>query len=191
MERSFILGIFKDEHHLIDLALDMRKKNIPIHDIYTPFPVHGLDHAMGISRSRLPFITFIAGSLGLCLSLFFQYWVSVVDWPIIVGGKPHNSFPAFIPVSFEITILFGAFITVFAFLFGSRLFPGKKPLILDQDATSHHFVVAVEKKDWSIDTQVLRKYFLNAGAEKVIFKEIFDDTKKGNCCGCFSEKAEK
>lgn len=186
MQRNYILGIYKDEHHLIDVAEKLRDMKVPIQDIYTPFPVHGLDEAMGIKRSRLPYVTFIAGGAGLMLSLLFQYWTSVVDWPINVGGKPFNSFPAFIPVSFEITVLLGAFVTVFAFFAKAKLYPGKKAVTLDVRASSDRFVIAIEKKDWSVDTESLTEFFMKNGASEVTVKDV--DVAPGECCSSCTEK---
>ncbi len=171
-DRSFILGIFTSEHPLFEVAKELKEKSIPIHDIYTPFPVHGLDAVMEFERSRLPYVTFIAGFCGLVFAVGFQYWVSAVSWPIIVGGKPFNSLPAFIPVTFEITVLLGAFITVFAFFLRSKLFPGKEACILDLRASSDRFVVAIEKKDWSVDVETLRALFQRHGASEVVVKEV-------------------
>ena len=132
---NYLLGIFQDEEQMKKAAGALREHNISIEDIYTPFPVHHLDEYLDIKRSRLPIVTFIAGGLGLLFSLYFQYWTSVHDWPINVGGKPMNSFIAFIPVSFEIMVLFGALITVAAFFWKGGLFPGKVNPILDKKVT--------------------------------------------------------
>ena len=121
---NYILGIFDDEHLLKSAGKSLVDNKIKIHDIFTPFPVHGLDGLLEIKRTRLPIVCFFAGVTGCSLAMYFQYWVSKVDWPIIVGGKPFNSFMAFIPVGFEITILLGALVTVAAFFFRNNLFPG-------------------------------------------------------------------
>ena len=119
MKKKLLLGVFEDEHKMIHASEKLFAKGVEIFDFYTPFPVHGLDDLLKIKRTRLPFITFIGGALGLSIALSFQYWVSVVHWQINVGGKAFNSLAAFIPVAFEFTVLFGAFITVFTFLFKS------------------------------------------------------------------------
>ena len=130
MSNKYLVGIFSDEDQLVHTVYELRKRNVDIHDVFTPFPLHGLDDSLKIVRTRLPIITFLAGGTGLLLATWFQYWTSAVDWPINVGGKSYNSFPAFVPVAFEITVLLGALTTVFFFLFRSKLFPGKKPVIL-------------------------------------------------------------
>lgn len=151
MKKDFILAIFDDDETLLKGAEKAKDKKIDIYDIYTPFPVHGLDEAMGIKRSILPYVTFLAGATGLTLAMALQIWTSAIDWPIIVGGKPFASIPAFIPVSFELTVLFAAHTTVLAFLVLNKLYPGKKPLILDPSQTDHRFVLAVEKNKVNAD----------------------------------------
>ena len=104
----------------------LRGAGVRVHDVYAPYPVHGLDDAMGIRRTRLPFVTLLAGLLGLCFALTFQYYTAVFDWPLDVGGKPENSTLAFVPVCFELTVLIGGLGTVGAFLLRARLYPGKR-----------------------------------------------------------------
>ncbi|MGE3608315.1 MAG: DUF3341 domain-containing protein [Bacteriovoracaceae bacterium] len=172
MSKKYLLGVFDDEHDMVHAAQKLKNDRINIHDIYTPFPVHGLDGLLGIKRTRLPVITMIAGTIGCSLAIFFQYWVSVIDWPINVGGKAFNSFAAFIPVAFEITILFGAFITVFAFLIRNRLMPVYQNAILHSRACQDKFVIALELKDASIDVLTMSKTFKDFGASEVEMKEV-------------------
>jgi len=82
-------------------------------DSYTPFPVHGLDKAMGLGPSFLPWLVLIAGVSGACLSMLFMVWTSAYDYPLNIGGKPTMSIPAFIPIVFEITVLFSGLTAVF------------------------------------------------------------------------------
>lgn len=151
MKKDFIIGIFDDEEKLIHGAEKLREKNIDIYDFYTPFPVHGLDELIGIKRSSLPYVTFIAGACGLGFALLLQIWTSAFSWPTNIGGKPFISLPAFIPVSFELTVLFAAHTTVLAFLVINKLFPGQKPVIFDQDQTDWKFVLCVEKNKANLD----------------------------------------
>lgn len=169
--RRFLIGVFGDDHAFLDAAHDLNDHNIEIYDCYTPFPVHGLDDYMGIKRSRLPVVTFIAGSMGLVLSLYFQYWTSAVDWPINVGGKSYNSFPAFIPVAFEITVLFGALATVIAFLFRAKLNPMQVPINPIKEVSDNKFVIAVDICNASIDDHYVEEIFSHHKAEKVYISE--------------------
>lgn len=168
-ENTFLLGIFEDEHDMIHAAEELGKAKVAIHDIYTPFPVHGLDQVLGIKRTRLPYVTMIAGTFGLAFALFFQYWVSVIDWPINVGGKPFNSFAAFIPVAFEITILFGAFITVFSFFYRSKLIPFLSKGVHLQ-ASQDRFVIALSLNDATLDVKSMTKLLTHHNAEVEIKK---------------------
>lgn len=172
MPKKYLLGVFQDEHEMIHAAQELKKSKVVIYDFYTPFPVHGLDEILDITRSRLPYVAAIGGGIGLTLALFFQYWVSVIDWPINVGGKPFNSFAAFIPVAFEITVLFGAFLTVFAFLFRSKLIPVFSSGIMHQGATQDKFVIALELNDAAVDTHNISKTLRSLGACQVEIREV-------------------
>lgn len=172
MAKKYLLGVFVDELEMLHAAHELKKSKIEIHDIFTPFPVHGLDEVLNITRSRLPYVTAIAGGTGLTLALIFQYWVSVIDWPINVGGKPFNSFAAFVPIAFEITVLFGAFISVFAFLGRSKLVPVFTANIMHEGATQDKFVIALALKDASIDTNNISKTLTSLGASEVEIREV-------------------
>ncbi len=144
MEQQYILATFDDESDLVEISHEFKKGEITIEDYYTPFPVHGLDEFLGITRSRLPYVTFVAGSFGLTVAMLFQVWTSAVDWPINVGGKPMLSIPAFIPIAFELMVLFGALTTVAAFFYISKLYPTKKPKILNPRQLDDKFLVLVK-----------------------------------------------
>jgi hypothetical protein len=118
-----MVATFADEHTLREAAGRLHAHGLAIHDIYTPYPVHGLDRLMGIGRSRLPIASFVAGVCGLAIALGFQFYVAVFDWPLDVGGKPANSTLAFVPITFEITVLCAGLGGVAAFLARTALFP--------------------------------------------------------------------
>ena len=115
-----VIGFFDDPHSLMIATEKVRDSKYKDFDAYTPFPVHGLIEAQGLERSPLPFITFAAGLTGCVCGYLIQYWTSAVDWPLNVAGKPFNSIPAFVPVMFELTILF-AQVAVLCLLFMPRL----------------------------------------------------------------------
>jgi hypothetical protein len=102
----YTAAVFRHEQELLDAALEARQAGFEVYDVYTPFPVHGMDQAAGLRPSRLTWIALIAGAVGLMFGLGLQVWTSAYDWPLNVGGKPFNSFPLFIPVTFELTVLF-------------------------------------------------------------------------------------
>ncbi len=165
--KSFILGMFDDEEQMMKAASELRDHKIEIDDIYTPFPVHGLDEYLDIKRTRLPIVAFFSGGGGLIAALYFQYWTSVNSWPLNVGGKPFNSFMAFIPVAFEIMILFSALLTVLAFFYRERLFPGKKAKVIDARITDYIFVVSVECSSSAISSENVKNIFKSNQAKEV------------------------
>jgi len=170
--RKFLVGVFDEEDNIMGATKKIHDQGIKIYDVYTPYAVHGLDEAMGVKRSRLPFVTLVAGLLGCLLAVVFQEWVFTMDWPMIVGGKPHNSLPAFIPVTFELTVLIGGLTTVLAFFIRSRLRPGKKLKILDLNITDNKFVMAIEKVDASLDYKDVEQQLFNLGATCVEEREL-------------------
>lgn len=165
MKKDFLLATFEDDIPVLAATKKARDKNIAIYDIYTPFPVHGLDEAMGIKRSILPYVTLLAGAMGLMTAIAMQVYLNGIDWPIIVGGKPPVSVPAFVPIMFELTVLFGAHTTVLAFLVLNKLYPGKKPVVFDKDQTCHKFIMAFDKS--AVNVEEVSKLVKEHGALEV------------------------
>ncbi|QDF06984.1 DUF3341 domain-containing protein [Myxococcus xanthus] len=146
MSAPVLIGYFDSEAQVLDATRAVREAGFVLHDVYTPYAVHGLDDAMGLKPSRLTWVCFGAGLLGCTLALSLQYYTSVVSWPLNVGGKPFNSFPAFIPVTFELTVLFAALATVAAFLSRAKLFPGSRRAVLPR-VTDDRFAIAVAPRE--------------------------------------------
>jgi hypothetical protein len=126
MSRRIILASFAQEETLLAAVRTARKRGWDIADVYTPYAVHGLEESLGWRRSRLAAACFLCGAIGAVLALWFQFWTTAWDWPLNVGGRPWNSLPAFVPATFESMVLLAAFGVVFAWLFRSRLYPGKR-----------------------------------------------------------------
>jgi hypothetical protein len=120
-----ILATFAGEAALLEAAHALRAAGVAIDDAFTPYAVHGLDDALGLRRSRLTWVCFLAGAMGATAAMAFQVWTSAVSWPLNIGGKPFASIPAFIPVTFELTVLSAALASAAAFFLRSRLFPGR------------------------------------------------------------------
>lgn len=139
--KAIVYGHFTDEIDLLDAVKELQSKGIQIDDVRTPFPVHGLDKVLKLPRSRLPKLAFLAGALGGTIGLFFQIWVFTKAWPLVIGGKPFLSIPSFIPVTFELTVLFAAIAIVIGFLVSSNLGPGSIPDIMDEEVTNDHFQI--------------------------------------------------
>ena len=140
MAKGGVVGMWMDDHELIVAAAKVREAGYKKFDAITPFPVHGLEEAIGIKRSMLPWVTFFAALVGLASAVALEYWTSAVDFPLNVGGKPFFSGPAFVPIMFELTILFAALSTVVAMFVLMRM-PKIDPPIIDPDLTSHKFAI--------------------------------------------------
>jgi Ni/Fe-hydrogenase subunit HybB-like protein len=122
---AVLLAGFAKAEELLEAVRAARKRGWQIADVYTPYPVHGLEEALGWRRSRLPAACLLGGAAGAGLALWFQFWATAQDWPINVGGRPWNSLPAFVPVAFECMVLFAGFSLVAAWLLRCGLYPGK------------------------------------------------------------------
>ena len=105
MPSSFLVATYSDAETLLAAVRAATSENFRVYDVFAPYPIHGLDHAMGVRRSRLPWVTFLVGILALIFALSFQFYTTVLDWPLNVGGKPDNSTLAFVPICFELTVL--------------------------------------------------------------------------------------
>lgn len=156
MSRQLFIASFQREEDLLDALAEIRDLGYELDDVYTPYPVHGLPEAMGLRPSRLPWACFLCAAAGGLMSLLGQYYLSAEQWPINVGGKPWYSFPAFIPITFELTVLFGGLGTLGAFLLRHKLLPGRKPQALEYGATDDRFVVVVPESDATFDPVQLK-----------------------------------
>ena len=173
--RNFVLGVYDDEDVLLSAVGKVRGAGVKIHEVYTPFPVHGLDEVLGYKRSRLPIAAFMFGTLGLGLALTMQIWMMGVDWPMIIGGKDFVPLPAFVPVSFEMTVLLAAFGMVGTFLVVSDLKPWKDPKMLDIRITDDKHVMAIDLgKNKSVNSDEINSILKDSGAVEINDKEVED-----------------
>jgi len=164
--QSGVAGIWSDDQKILAAAEKMRLAGYKKFDAITPFPVHGMEEAVGIKRSMIPWVTFFAALLGGSAGMYLQYWTSAVSWPINVGGKPMFSIPAFIPVTFELTILFAALFSVGAMFFLNGL-PKVAPPIIDPDLTSHKFALWVPDTEVGYSVEKVEAFLKELGAEEV------------------------
>ena len=165
--KNGVVGFWPNEHKLAEAASHTRKAGYKKFDAITPFPVHGMDEAVGLKRSWIPWVTFTFGVTGLFLGWFFQYYVAVMDWPIIIGGKPYHSLPAFVPVMFEMTILLGALSSVAACLMVACRLPKVDPPVIDPDLTCSKFALFIPEDDVGFDTSKVTELFKSLGASDV------------------------
>ena len=138
---------FDDEVPLLQAVRILRDNKEIITDVLSPFPVHGLDEALSLKRSRIPVVGFIFGALGAILAFGFQAWVFTVSYPLIIGGKPFFSVPTFIPITFEVTVLFAGLSMVAALLVRSKLKPDIRFKPVDERITDDRFVILINAED--------------------------------------------
>lgn len=168
----YVAAYFRREEDLLAASTEARTAGFEIHDVYTPYPVHGMDEAVGLKPSKLTWIAIGAGALGLGAGLALQIWTSVYDWPLNVGGKPFNSFPLFIPVTFELTVLFSGLIAIGVLLARNRMWLFSKRLVFDR-VTDDRFVMVLKQSDASFDLSRALEIFERHGSGKVIEGDRF------------------
>ena len=169
-KKKFVVGCFDNEDVLFPAVKKVRTAGYKIHDVYTPFPVHGLDHAIGIRETSLHTAGFIYGITGTTTALGCMGWVFTVDWPQNIGGKPHFALPAFIPITFELTVLFSAVGMVLTFCYLCQLMPFVKKHHFHPRATDDLFVMVIEcTAKTNVDD--LKSFLSNNGAIEVNVQE--------------------
>jgi len=142
--KKFVVGCFEEEATLFEAVKSVRKKGYKMQDVYTPFPIHGLDKAMGLRDTSLHTAGFIYAITGTATALSFISWVFTADWPLNIGGKPHFALPAWIPIMFELTVLFSAVGMVLTFCYLCQLAPFVKKHHFHLRATDDLFVMVIE-----------------------------------------------
>ena len=156
--RGSLVAVFEREDDLLHATAAARKEGLRIVDAFTPHAIHGLDRALGFRPSRLTWVCFALGLLGAGSILLFQYWATAVSWPINVGGKPWNSLPAFIPVTFEVMVFCAGVGTVVAFIWSSGLRPGRRSALSDLRVTDDRFALAIGQTG-GVDRAFVEKLF--------------------------------
>lgn len=174
-DKHFVVGVFNDEDVLLNAVRKLRTGGVKITEVYSPFPVHGLDEALGYRRTRLPIAAFMFGLTGTTLALVMQIWMLGYDWPMIIGGKPHAPIPPFIPVTFELTVLLAALGMVATFLIVSDMKPYRWPRQFDLRSTDDKHIMAVDLAlNGGKSKDDLVRALKDAGAEEVNEKKFED-----------------
>jgi hypothetical protein len=173
LDREVLFGLYDDEGDLLHAVKAAKKAHLDIMDVFTPFPVHGLDPALGLAESRLHIAGFIYGMTGTLTAFGFMTWVFTRDWPIIFGGKPYWSVPAFIPVTFELTVLFAAIGMVVTFYTICGLGPGVTNPTLHDRITDDKFCLAFQTNGMTGDEiSNLKQFLSSSGASEIHTKNI-------------------
>lgn len=171
MARAFKIGIFDQEEKFLSSIRSLKDKGYEIFEVYTPYPVHEVFHLMK-RKSRLPTAAYFFGLAAIVATLAFLYYTSVIDWPIVYGGKPFNSFPSFIVVTIILTILTVTIASLALFSVRSKLFPGRDNTIFDHRATDDKFVIVVESRTDDLSGDKAGTDMEALGAIEVIDKEF-------------------
>ncbi|MEM8998825.1 MAG: DUF3341 domain-containing protein [Bacteroidota bacterium] len=151
MASKVIQALYTDDDVLMHAVKKVRAEHHHIEEVYTPFPVHGLDKAMGLADTRIAITSFMYGCLGLTVAILMMNHIMIQDWPQDIGGKPSFSYienmPAFVPIMFELTVFFAAHLMVITFYLRSRMWPFKKAENPDTRTTDDHFLMEIGVHD--------------------------------------------
>lgn len=172
--KKYVVACFDDEEVLFPAVKKVRNAGYKIQDVYTPFPVHGLDHALGMRETSLHTAGFIYGLIGTATAVSGMGWVFSYDWPMNIGGKPNFALPAFIPIIFELTVLFSAVGMFLTFCYLCQLAPFIKKHHFHPRATDDLFVMAIECTD-KTNIEDLKGFMQNAGAIEVNYQVAESD----------------
>ena len=175
---KYIVGLFDDDEVLLKAVKAVRNAKEKIHDVLTPYPVHGLDAAMGLKDSRLHTVGFIAGFTGAVLGLAFIIWTNTISYPTNFGGKPLLSLPSYIPITFEVTVLSASVTMVVAFFVRCGLSIFKTPKIFDERTTDDKMAMIFSVNEETTDEQInkIKGLLTENGAVEVNIKD-FDESE--------------
>ncbi len=171
-----VLAEFRNPKELIDAAKKINQNGFRKYDTFSPFPIHGIDKAMNLPKSKLGWIVGIHGLIGLVGAFAMIYYMMVVDYPLNISGKPLMNIPAWIPVIFELTILLSAFGAVFGMFFLNGLPRFNHPLFNSENfkkATDDGFFVCIEAEDPQFDADKVQTLLKDAGGTNI--EEIYDN----------------
>lgn len=170
--KKYILGVFDDEDVALNAVSNVRGAGVNIHEVYSPFPIHGLDTALGYPRARMGVPAFLFGITGTTLAFLLTFWTMGYDWPMNIGGKNFIPFPTNIPIVFELTVLLASYGMAFTFFFMEDLGPTKKPKVFDTRITDDKIVMAIDLSANSNSEDKIGEVLKSNGASEVNFKEI-------------------
>ena len=180
MKNKIIHAIFDDEQDVLSVVKDLRDNKIQVNEVYSPFPIHGLDPVLGLKETRMAITAFIYGCIGLTFGALLIYYIMISgvgkSWPINVGGKPNFTFyqnmPAFVPIMFECTVLFAGHLMSLTYFFRNKLYPGATTTSPDPRTTDDKFLM-----EFVVDGNEaeIRKILKLTGATEINEKEIGDE----------------
>lgn len=174
MSTKEIHGLFGDEEVLLASAKELVSKGVHVKDVFSPFPIHGIDPVIGVPPTRLHIAGFIYGIVGLCLALFMFWFTLIMDWPMNIGGKPNFSLmqnlPAFIPVTFEMTVFCASHGMAVTYFIRNTIYPGKKNWNPDLRTTDDKFLIQIDLDENSMSAEEIEGILKATGAEEITQK---------------------
>lgn len=160
--KNFVVGCFKEEDDLFKALKRVQASDYKLHDIYTPYPVHGLDKAMGLRETSIHTAGFFFGLLGLIIALGGMSWVTVHDWPLNFDGKPHFPLPSFIPITFEATVLISSVGMFLAYCWINQIMPGVKKHVFHPRQSDDYLVMVIDRGEFG--GEEIKNWFEDLGA---------------------------
>lgn len=160
------VAYFKSSHEILEAARAATQKGFQNVETYTPFPIHGMDEALKLKPSIVPWATFLGGLTGFSIAVGLQVWTSAIDWPINVGGRPFISGPAFIPIMFELTVLLGGLSTA-GFMFFLNGLPNLNANPFDPRITDDRFALYIPFANQKASSSEVESFLNGLHAEKV------------------------
>jgi len=177
LSNNFILGLWDHEEVFLDAIGAVRESGQEIFETLTPFPVHGLEDALGYRGTRLHTAGFMFGATGTTLALSFMSWVMTTNYPINFGGKPYWPLPSFIPITFELTVLFAAVGMVLTYCVRNKLIPGYVPRIYDKRTTDDRFALVFDIEGKSAEEIEKIKSLCNGNGAVEVKNRVFTENE--------------
>lgn len=172
-EKNIIFGLYDDDDQLKSAVRTANEEHLQITDVLTPFPVHGLDPLLGLAESRLHIGGFVYGLTGTLTAFLGMTWIMAADWPVIIGGKPHWPILSFIPITFELTVLFASIGMVTTFYIVNGMGPGIKNPVIHPRITDDKFCIVFDTEGLgNAEIDKLKSFFNKTGASHVETKTI-------------------
>ena len=168
---NYLLGKFWDPDKTMEALKQLHAKGVRVHDVFTPFPLHGIEPYLGLKRSRLTISAFVYGALGFLSGIAMMFYMFGIDWPMNIGGKPFVPWIDFVPITFEMTVLFAAHGMVITFFIVANYWPGKQAKLMDDRQTDDVFVIAIHEED-VMNRIEIESIFHTNGAYEVTEKAV-------------------
>jgi len=173
--RLVIRALYDDDDTILSAVKKVREAGHYVEEVFSPFPIHGLDKAMGLKETRIAIAAFMYGLIGLSFAIWMTWYMMISDWPQNIGGKPNMTWalnmPAFVPIMFELTVFFAAHLMCWTYFAVNGLYPGRKAMNPDPRTTDDKFLMEVSMDE---DKEALISLLKETGAIEVGEAEIND-----------------